>query len=129
MARKINIIFKKYDNDNNVYAEMIFTNLIYTTMDNFDIYSLQDKDTVLALTNYDILHVDNSNAYAGVKKALVEPSFLIDSMLNTNTITMSYDTPNEHIEYISFPQIYYEEQIKDCPRLKKKVNESIMIHK
>lgn len=124
MARKVNIIFSKSDNDDNVYAEMIFTNLIDTAMDNLNIYFLQNKDTVLALTNADILQVDNSDAYAGVIRALVEPSFLIDAMLNTNTIIMSYDTPNEHIENISFPQIHFEEQIKYCPRLKKIVDKS-----
>lgn len=123
MARKVNVIFSKYDNDDNVYAEMIFTNLIDTAMDNLNIYFLQDKDTVLALTKSDILQVDNTDAYAGVKRALVKPSFLIDAMLKTNTIIMSYDTPNEHIEYISFPQIHFEEQIKGCPRLMAVMNE------
>lgn len=117
MARKVNVIFSKSDNDKNVYAEMIFTNLVDTTMDNLNVLFLQDKDTVLALTNYDILYVDNSDAYAGVKRALVAPSFLFDAMLATNTIIISYDTPNEHIEYISFPQIHFKEQIKNCPRL------------
>lgn len=123
MARKVNIIFSKSDNDNKVYAEMIFTNLIDTAMDNLNIYFLQNKDTVLALTNADILQVDNSDAFAGVKRALVEPSFLIDAMINTNTIITSYDTPNEHIEYISFPQIHFEEQINNCPRLMAVINE------
>lgn len=122
IARKVNIIFTKSDNNENVYAEMIFTNLIDTAMDNLNVFFLQDKDTVLALTNDDILYVDYSDAYAGVKRALVSPSFLIDAMLNTNTIIISYDTPNEHIEYISFPQIHFGEQINDCPRLKKKVD-------
>ena len=123
IARKVNIIFTKSDNDENVYAEMIFTNLIDTAMDNLNVFFLQDKDTVLALTNDDILYADNSDAYVGVMRTLVSPSFMIDAMLNTNTIIVSYDTPNEHIEYISFPQIHFGEQINDCPRLKKKVDE------
>ena len=123
MARKVNIIFSKSDNDKKVYAEMIFTNFIDTTMDNLDVFFLHDKDTVLALTNDDILYVENSDAYAGVKRALVSPFFLFDAMLTTNTIIVSYDTPNEHIEYISFPQIHFGEQVKACPRLMSLMNE------
>ncbi len=123
MARKVNVIFSNYDNDDNVYAEMIFTNLIDTAMDNLNVLFLLDKDTLMVLTNEDILYVDNSDAYAGVKRALVSPSFLFDAMLATNTFIISYDTPNEHIEYISFPQIHYKEQIKDCPRLMAVMNE------
>lgn len=63
------------------------------------------------------------DAYAGVKRALVSPYFLFDAMLTTNTIIISYDTPNEHIEYISFPQLHFEEQAKDCPRLMAVMNE------
>lgn len=123
IARKVNIIiFTKSDNDENVYAEMIFTNFIDTAMDNLNVFFLQDKDTVLALTNDDILYVDNSDAYGGVMRTLVSPSFLIDAMLATNIIIISYDTPNEHIEYFSFPQIHFGEQINDCPRLKKIVD-------
>lgn len=123
MARKVNVIFSKYDNDDNDYAEMIFTNLIDTAMDNLNVLFLHDKDTLMVLTNEDILYVDNSDAYAGVKRALVSPSFLFDAMLATNTIIISYDTPNEHIEYISFPQIHFKEQIKNCPRLIAVMNE------
>ena len=123
MARKLNIIFTKSDNDDKVYTEMIFTNLIDTAMDNLNVFFLHDKDTMLALTNDDILYVDNSNAYAGVKRALVSPLFLIDAMLSTNTIIVSYNTPNEHIEYISFPQIHFKEQVKNCPRLMAVMNE------
>lgn len=125
LGRKVNIIFFKSDNDENVYAEMIFTNLVDTAMDNLSVLFLQDRDTLIALTNDDILYVDNSDAYAGVKRALVSPSFLIDAMLSTNTIIISYDTPNEHIEYISYPQIHFEEQVKKCPRLKKIVDQMI----
>lgn len=32
-------------------------------------------------------------------------------------------TPNEHIEYISFPQLHFEEQAKDCLRLMAVMNE------
>lgn len=122
MARKVNIIFTKSDNDENVYAEMIFNNLIDTAMDNLNVLFLHDKDTVMALTDNDILYVDNSDTYAGVKRALVSPSILINAMFTTNTIIISYDTPNEHVNYISFPQIHFEEQVKDCPRLKKIVD-------
>ena len=125
LGRKVNIIFFKSDNDENVYAEMIFTNLVDMAMDNLSVLFLQDRDTLIALTNDDILYVDNSDAYAGVKRALVSPSFLIDAMLSTNTIIISYDTPNEHIEYISYPQIHFEEQVKKCPRLKKIVDQMI----
>ena len=123
MARKVNVIFTKSDNEENAYAEMIFFNLIDTTMDNLNVLFLHDKDTLIVLTNEDILYVDNSDAYAGVKRALVSPSFLFDAMLATNTIIISYDTPNEHIEYISFPQIHFKEQIKNCPRLIAVMNE------
>lgn len=101
---------------------MIFSNLVDMAMDNLDILFLHDKDTILALTNDDILYVDNSDANAGVKRALVSPNFLFDAMLATNTIVISYDTPKEHIEYISFPQLHFEEQIKACPRLMAVVN-------
>ncbi len=122
-ARKTNIVLTKDDRRSEADAVMIFTNLVDTTMDNLNVLFLHDKDTLIVLTNEDILYVDNSDAYAGVKRALVSPSFLFDAMLATNTIIISYDTPNEHIEYISFPQIHFKEQIKNCPRLKAAVAE------
>lgn len=122
-ARKTNIVLTKDDRRSDADAVIIFTNHIDTTMDNLNVLFLHDKDTLIVLTNEDILYVDNSDAYAGVKRALVSPSFLFDAMLATNTIIISYDTPNEHIEYISFPQIHFKEQIKNCPRLKAAVAE------
>lgn len=122
-ARKTNIVLTKDDRRSDADAVMVFTNFIDTAMDNFDVLFLHDKDTVLALTNDDILYVDYSDVRAGVRRAFVSPFFLIDAMLATNTIIVSYDTPNEHIEYISFPQIHFKEQVKNCPRLKKIVDQ------
>jgi hypothetical protein len=74
------------------------------------------------ITEKDML-VDNSDAYAGVKRAFVSPSSLIDAMFVSYTITVSYDTPNEHVEYIGFPPESFLEQVKRCPRLKKIVKQ------
>ncbi|MCR5423288.1 MAG: hypothetical protein K6E93_00815 [Bacteroidales bacterium] len=121
-ARKTNIILTKSDLRSDADAVMIFTNFIDTTMDNLNVFFLNDnKDTVLVITEKDML-VDNSDAYAGVKRAFVSPSLLIDAIFVSQIITVSYDTPNEHVEYISFPPEFFLEQVKNCPRLKKIVD-------
>lgn len=121
-ARKTNIILTKHDKRESMEAVMIFTNFIDTAMDNLKVIFIKGKDTAMVITEKD-MYVDNSDAYAGVKRAFLPPSLLLEALLTTNVVTISYNTPNEHVEYIGYPQMYFEAQVTNCPRLVAVLNE------
>lgn len=123
LGRMANIILTKSDDNNLALTTIVVTNHIDTVMDNLRVVFITERDTTAVLTaNDDLIVYDNEDG-AGIKTVFISPYILLEALLTTSTITIEYDTPYEHIQMIGFPQVHFEEQVKDCPRLMAVMNE------
>lgn len=123
LGRMANIILTKSDDNNLALTTIVVTNHIDTVMDNLRVVFIAERDTTAVLTaNDDLIVYDNEDG-AGIKTVFIPPYILLEALLTTSTITIEYDTPYEHIQMIGCPQVHFEEQVKDCPRLMAVMNE------
>lgn len=118
MSRMANFILINSDDVEHSMAVMVFANHMDTVMDNITINFLQGNDTVFSIAESDMI-VDSSNASGGVKRAIVPLSIMVDALMYSNMVTVTYDTPNEHVLMFGVPQAYLREQVADCKRFEK----------
>lgn len=117
MTRMANVILIKSDDQEHTMAVMIFANHLDTVMNNITVTFLQDNDTVFSMAESD-MPVDSSDASGGVKRAFVPLFLAVDAMMNSNMMTVTYDTPNEHVLMFGVPQVYFREQAAACRRFR-----------
>lgn len=117
MARMANVILVKSDNEDRNMAALVFANHVDTVMDNIEVSFLQDDDTVFTMAESD-MPVDSADVAWGVKRAFVPLSVMVDALMNSNMLTISFDTPNGRVVMMGVPQAYFQEQVQGCKRFR-----------
>lgn len=121
--RFANLMLGKEDGNDMAMSLFLVYNYTDTIINNLQlIFTDSDGNVLERLTEGDT-YVDSPDVC--VRRMHVPPYLLMAALADNGTITISYETPNGMVEMIGYPQIYFMEQIEDCPRLKELLNQAL----
>ncbi len=121
--RFANLMLFKEDDSELSTASLLVYNLSDYVIDNLQITFTDSTGTVIEQLTEEDTYVDVPDV--GVKR-MTMPSYLVmKALVAGGTLTVSYNTPQDTIEMVGYPHIYFMKQIEDCPRLKQIINQAL----
>ncbi|MBO7586258.1 MAG: hypothetical protein J6T13_03645 [Bacteroidales bacterium] len=117
MERKANIILSTTDHDTTNMASIIITNFFDITMDNIRIAIDDEEGNPMSVIFEHDCFVDSSRADRGVKEMLIPLDLLMRRIDISSTWNITYETGRDTVTLAGVPNYFFNEQLKDCPRL------------
>lgn len=122
MDRFAYIVFSMNEESGVSYAAVILVNSIDTTIDEI-VISFYDNDGNLLSAPLGFGEFDINDAENGCVRLFMLPDVFMQNILNSNVMTISYNTGKETVSMTGMPILTFREQLKNCPRLKAKMHE------
>ena len=114
-----NIIFTMVKDDEVPLATFVITNYENFQMDSVQITFYDSLDNVLDVVHENDVYVDSSNVSNGVKTVVMPPKYMMLALSQSLFVEVSYKTTEGWYYMKGSPGATFVEQINDCPRLKK----------
>ncbi len=121
-----NIIFTMVEDDEVPLATFVITNYENFQLDSVQITFYDSLDNVLDVVHENDVYVDSSNVSNGVKTVVMPPKYMMLALSQSLFVEVSYKTTEGWYYMKGGPGATFVEQINDCPRLKK-VLDQIML--
>lgn len=123
MDRFAYIVFSMNEESEVSYAAIILVNSIDTTIDGI-VISFYDKEGNLISAPLGFGEFDMSDAENGCVRLFMLPDVFMQNILNSNIMTISYNTGKETVSMTGMPSLTFREQLENCPQLKAKMIET-----
>lgn len=123
MGRYADIVFSSNVEPGLDYAAIILVNYIDTTIDAV-VVSFHDNEGNLITGPLGFIESDVSDAENGCVWLLMSPDVFMHNIANSHTMTISYNTGNETVSMTGMPGLTFKEQLENCPRLKRILDEN-----
>lgn len=122
-GRHVDLTLTKKDGFEWTGAEMIVYNHIDTAINNLQIIFADSSNTFYKNFTEEGGYIELPTDNAGMKVLMLSPPMLMESLAADCSIYIYYETPHDTVEMIGFPHLFFKEQIEDCPRLKKALDQ------
>lgn len=122
MDRFAYIVFSMNEESEVSYSAIILVNSIDTTIDEI-VISFYDKEGNLISATLGFGEFGMSDAENGCVRLFMMPDVLMQNILNSNVMTISYNTGKDTVSMTSMPSLTIREQLDSCPRIKALINE------
>ena len=122
MDRFAYIVFSMNEESEVSYSAIILVNSIDTKIDEI-VISFYDKEGNLISAPLGFGEFDMSNAENGSVRLFMLPDVFMQNILNSNVMTISYNTGKDTVSMTGMPSLTFREQLENCPRLKALINE------
>ena len=123
MDRFAYIVFSVNEETEMSYAAVILVNSIDTTIDEI-VISFFDKEGNLLSAPLGFGEFDMSDAENGCVRLFMLPDVFLQNILNSNVMTISYNTGKEMASMTGMPSMTFREQMDVCTRIKAKMIET-----
>lgn len=123
-GRRADLVLSKEDGFEWAMAKMIVYNHIDTAINNLQIIFTDSSNTFYKNFTEEDGYIEMPTDYVGAKVLLLSPPMLMDVLAANCSIYIYYETPHDTVEMMGFPHLFFKEQIEDCPRLKKVLDQT-----
>lgn len=113
------IALTKEDGNELTPAALLVFNWMDTTINNLQLTFKDENGAVVERFTEKDVYVDSSNVDGGAKMMLLPIDLLMRALAVKGVVSVTYETANETVEMIGFPNLFFAEQIENCPRLKR----------
>ena len=118
-----NIILTAGKDGENPLSSFVIINYEDFQMDSIQITFYDSVNTVLDVLYENEVYVDSTNAAGGVKTMLMPYKYLMQMLSQSLFVDVSYKTKEGWYSMQGAPGASFKEQIEDCPRLKRALDE------
>lgn len=104
-------------------SELIVANYIDTTIDSLQCFFMDENDSIIGVLNAETVYVDSTDYNAGLLRMIIPTEDILYLLNQSKVMIIQYNAKNKPIEIISLAPWMFNEQVKDCPRLRAVMNE------
>jgi len=108
----------------NLVSELIVENLIDYSLDNVECIFTCDS-VIVGVINSETTSVDSSEMSNGLIRMMFHTSYIANLLSQSDAMIVRYTTNGETIEMMSLAPFFFNEQVKECPRLVAVMNENV----
>lgn len=127
MGRYVDIVFSSNIEPEHDYAAVILVNNIDTTIDAV-VVSFHDNEGNLITGSLGFIESDVSDAENGCVWLLMSTDVFMHNIVNSHTMTITYNTRHETVSMTGMPGLTFKEQLESCPRLKAIMEDTVFIN-
>ena len=118
-----NIILTIGEDTEEPLSSIVITNYGDFRMDSVQITFIDSTFTVMDVVHEDEVYVDSTNAASGIKTLLMPYKYMMHILSQSLFVDVSYKTTEGWYSMRGGPGASFGEQIEDCPRLKKALDQ------
>lgn len=118
-----NIILTIGEGTEKPLSSIVITNYEDFRMDSVQITFIDSTFTVMDVVHEDEVYVDSTNAASGIKTLLMPYKYMMHILSQSLFVDVSYKTTEGWYSMRGGPGASFGEQIEDCPRLKKALDQ------
>lgn len=101
----------------NLVSELIVENLIDYSLDDVECIFTYSDSVIVGVINSKTASVDSSEMSNGLIRMMFHTSDIVNILSQSDAMIVRYTTNGETVEMMSLAPLFFNEQVKECPKL------------